>query len=121
MVPRFFRRNVEFVTVCNDIHVSDRSKSHTGTPALPLSLRTKCLKPNVSAYPKTFLTIGDRIRTRRLDLGLLQKQLAASFGVTEDTVCYWENMRVKPSLRNMNRIYQFLCGLRGTVHLDTRD
>ena len=41
-------------------------------------------------------------------LGLYQKHVAVMLGVTEDTVCYWENNRVKPSRRLLTRIVQFL-------------
>jgi len=53
-------------------------------------------------------TLGDRLRATRLDLGLLQKELATMLGVTEDTICYWENNRVKPSRRLMGNVREFL-------------
>ncbi|MGH9967124.1 MAG: helix-turn-helix transcriptional regulator [Pyrinomonadaceae bacterium] len=48
------------------------------------------------------------MRTRRIGLGLYQKEVAAILGVTEDSVCYWENNRVKPSRRIIAKIVQFL-------------
>ena len=53
-------------------------------------------------------TIGDHIRKRRNDLGLLQKEVAKLFKVSEDTVTYWENDRAKPFIRYMPSIIQFL-------------
>jgi DNA-binding XRE family transcriptional regulator len=44
-----------------------------------------------------------------MNLGLYQKDVAALLGVSEDTVCYWENGRVKPSLGLQKRIAKFLC------------
>ena len=43
-------------------------------------------KPLDPAYPTSILTIGDHIRTRRLDLGLYQKDVARMMNVKEDTV-----------------------------------
>jgi len=43
-----------------------------------------------------------------MDLGLHQKDVAAKIGVTVDTICYWENDRVKPSLKLIPRIVEFL-------------
>jgi transcriptional regulator with XRE-family HTH domain len=68
----------------------------------------KAKKPKHSDYPLALNTIGDRLRARRLDLGLLQKELATILGVTEDTVSYRENNRVKPSRRLMDNVWKFL-------------
>jgi transcriptional regulator with XRE-family HTH domain len=68
----------------------------------------KAEKPRNSPYPNVILTIGDRLRARRLDLGLYQRDVAAIVGVTEDSVCYWENNRVKPSPVSVLNIDQFL-------------
>ena len=43
-----------------------------------------------------------------MDLGLQQKQVAAMLGVSEDSVCYWENNRVTPSRLSLTRIVRFL-------------
>lgn len=43
-----------------------------------------------------------------MDLGLYQKGVAVMLGVTEDTICYWENNRVKPSRRLVPKLAQFL-------------
>ncbi len=53
-------------------------------------------KPKPAEYPATLNTLGDRLRARRLDLGLYQKDVAVLFGVTVDTICYRENNRVRP-------------------------
>ncbi len=41
-------------------------------------------------------------------MGLFQKNIARLFGVSTDTVTYWEKGRVKPSKRNLLKIKQFL-------------
>jgi transcriptional regulator with XRE-family HTH domain len=65
-------------------------------------------KPEDSRYPTELRTLGDRLRARRLDLGLRQKDVARLLGVTEDSVCYWESGRVRPSSRMIRRIQDFL-------------
>jgi len=43
-----------------------------------------------------------------MDLGLLQKDVAAIIGVNEDTICYWENDRVRPCSKLAVKAIQFL-------------
>jgi DNA-binding transcriptional regulator YiaG len=81
------------------------------TPALPFChFVLKAEKPKESGYPKLMITIGERLRARRLDLGLFQKDVAVLLGVTEDSVCYWEKGRVKPSNRLLLKVIQFING-----------
>lgn len=60
------------------------------------------------AYPKSLTTLGDHIRKRRLDLGLYQKDMAATLGVTESTVTNWELNRVIPEFTYLPQIITFL-------------
>jgi len=53
-------------------------------------------------------TLGEHLRKRRLDLGLLQKEVAQRLGVHKDTICNWETNRTSPPLRYLPRIIQFL-------------
>jgi transcriptional regulator with XRE-family HTH domain len=50
------------------------------------------------------------MRARRLNLGLHQKDVAIILGVTTDTICYWENNRVRPSSRLLSKLVDFLGG-----------
>jgi DNA-binding XRE family transcriptional regulator len=68
----------------------------------------KAQKPKHADYPKELLTIGDRIRAKRLELGLLQKEVAKIIGVCEDTITYWETNRTKPNKKCMQLIVEFL-------------
>ncbi len=68
----------------------------------------KAQRPLLPAYPKEIKTLGDHIRKKRLDLGLLQKQVAARIGVAESTVYLWETNRVLPEVRSMPGIINFL-------------
>jgi DNA-binding XRE family transcriptional regulator len=53
-------------------------------------------------------TLGEKIRKHRIDLALFQKDVAKLVGVSTYTVTYWEKDRVKPSLKNLDKITQFL-------------
>ena len=91
-------------------------ESHRDRVALPfchITLKTK--KPLPSAYPRTLKTLGDHLRKRRLDLNLLQKEVAQKIGVGETSVYNWENNLAKPALRFIPRIIEFL----GYVPFDT--
>jgi DNA-binding XRE family transcriptional regulator len=88
-------------------------RQHNITPALPIChFVINAPKPKHFGYPIELKTIGDRLMARRMDLGLYQKDVAALLGVTEDTVCYWENGRVKPSPGMEEGISKFLCNDR---------
>jgi transcriptional regulator with XRE-family HTH domain len=65
-------------------------------------------KPTDRGYPAELNTIGDHLKKRRLDNGLLQKEVAAQIGVTKCTIQYWETNRVAPALRFRPRIANFL-------------
>jgi transcriptional regulator with XRE-family HTH domain len=71
-------------------------------------LTLKAKRPLSPAYPQELKTLGDHLRKRRLDLGLLQKDVAQRLGVNKDYVYYWETNRYAPSLQMIARIIQFL-------------
>lgn len=58
-------------------------------------------------YPIHVKAIGEHIRKRRLDLGLLQIELANMIGVTETTVWNWEH-GTEPELIHMPAVLEFL-------------
>jgi transcriptional regulator with XRE-family HTH domain len=68
----------------------------------------KAERPRPSAYPQELKTLGDHIRKKRLDLGLLQREVAEKLGVDKDSVYHWEKNQYAPSLRVIPRIIQFL-------------
>jgi transcriptional regulator with XRE-family HTH domain len=81
----------------------------TLTVALPfchLELRAARRKP--AGYPKQINTLGDHLRARRLDLKLLQKQVADQIGVHELAITGWEGNASIPEVRYMPAIIQFL-------------
>jgi DNA-binding XRE family transcriptional regulator len=65
-------------------------------------------KPRDKAYPKEVKTIGDAVRRRRLDLGLLQKDVAKIVGCDETTILNWERGHTHPSANHMPQVTIFL-------------
>ena len=65
-------------------------------------------KPLHTAYPKQLHTLGDHLRKRRLDLGLLQKEIAKEIGVNKSTITNWELNHNFPELRYIPAIIEFL-------------
>ncbi len=75
------------------------------------SLVLTAKKPVNPTYPKSLeslISLGDHLRKRRLDLGLLQKEVALTLGVDKMTINSWETGRYKPQLGVFPRIMAFL-------------
>jgi transcriptional regulator with XRE-family HTH domain len=53
-------------------------------------------------------TIGDHVRKRRLDLGLLQREVALRIGVDKTTIHNWEAGRTHPNVRALRGAIRFL-------------
>lgn len=68
----------------------------------------KADRPKDPRYPKELNSWGDRIRTRRLDLGLRQSDVAKRIGVALVTLVSWENNKAKPRPEKLIRIRKFL-------------
>jgi len=64
--------------------------------------------PRNSRYPTELRTLSDHLRKRRLDLGLLQREVARKLGVSEATVWQWETRRTEPETQYIPRIHDFL-------------
>jgi transcriptional regulator with XRE-family HTH domain len=78
-------------------------------PALPFChAELRAPKPKPSAYPKQINTLGDHIRTRRLDLNLLQREVGDRIGVDALTITNWESNATNPAIRYIPAIIQFL-------------
>ena len=65
-------------------------------------------KPPNTAYPQQLKTLGDHLRKRRLDLRLLQKEVAKNIGVNKSTITNWELNHNFPELRYIPSIIDFL-------------
>jgi transcriptional regulator with XRE-family HTH domain len=53
-------------------------------------------------------SLGERIRRRRLALGLTQRQAADRLGVDVFTLLGWEKGKWQPAERNLQRIAEYL-------------
>jgi DNA-binding XRE family transcriptional regulator len=65
-------------------------------------------KPVPRAYPRELRTIGDHVRKRRLDMGLLQKEAARIIGVATNTLIIWEKNHRPVAVKLMPKIVAFL-------------
>lgn len=65
-------------------------------------------KPKPLGFVALPVSIGHKLRNYRLELGLLQKDIAELLDVSEDAVTYWENGRANPSQQNLKKIEQLL-------------
>lgn len=65
-------------------------------------------RPSPPVYPSELKTLGDHVRKKRLDLGLLQREVAGLLGIDEATVYNWENNRSSPSLHLIPKVIEFL-------------
>lgn len=61
-----------------------------------------------AGYPDSPKTIGEAIRKRRLDLKLLQKEVARTIGCTTLTLVNWEKGHTAPSVNHMAGVVRFL-------------
>lgn len=77
--------------------------------ALPFSQRRATTsKPLKNNQILDALTLGDKIRNRRLTLGLFQREVAKNFKVSEDTIVNWESNKATPAVRHYPQIIEFL-------------
>jgi hypothetical protein len=77
--------------------------------ALPCChIRLIARKPPPVAYPEGLETLGDHIRKRRLDLGLLQRELGEEPEVDETAIHNWQTNLAFPQLGSMHGIDAFL-------------
>lgn len=95
----------ELMELCKPDHIFRGADTFAKQPKYTLILsRPKELPKGYIFSPET---IGEHIRKRRLDLGLLQIEVARVIGVTESTVWNWEH-GTEPELRHMPKIIEFL-------------
>jgi len=77
-------------------------------PALPfcrIRLQAKKADPR---YPKKLGTFGDHLRKRRLELGLLQREVAERVGADKSSVNAWELNYHQPALHLYPAVVAFL-------------
>jgi len=66
----------------------------------------KAQKP--SLYPRHPTTLGQHLKKRRIELGLLQKEVAGRLGLDECTIGNWEKDRTYPAVRYLPRLIRYL-------------
>ena len=80
-----------------------------GIPALPFChAELRVVKSKPERYPKELNSLGDHIRSRRMDVSLLQKQVAEQIGVCELTITNWERNESRPAVKCIPAIIRFL-------------
>jgi transcriptional regulator with XRE-family HTH domain len=97
--------------VCTGIRAWGVPATRRRRGSLPFSsLRLKSQRPRClpRGYPVAPNALGERIRRRRLDLGLTQRTLARRLGVREETVHLWELDRIRPLARHYGRLVRVL-------------
>lgn len=73
-----------------------------------MPLRLTAERPRDPAYPEELQTIGDHLRARRLDLGLLQKEVAKQLGASHASVLNWEKGHLSPDFTFLPAVIRFL-------------
>lgn len=107
--PKFYSGISELHPEGNCILFADDYKNHRGIPALPFSkLSCSVSKPVEDKRVRVPHSIGEHIRKRRLELGLLQREVAELIGVSENCLTYWENNRSLPQVHSYPTIVSFL-------------
>jgi DNA-binding transcriptional regulator YiaG len=85
-----------------------------GIPALTkCHIRLIARKPpdnlgNRKAYPFEPVSIGDKLRKKRLDLGLSQQDIAQMLNKTKSTIRNWEANRFCPRKCDEQKIKKFI-------------
>lgn len=59
-------------------------------------------------YPKHPKNFGERLRKRRMDLGLTMREIAERLEVSETTVYNWEARNIKPCRRTEEKLKAIL-------------
>jgi DNA-binding XRE family transcriptional regulator len=81
--------------------------SQPGQP-MPIVLPQSYNTGRVIRVPTELNTVGDHIRRKRLDLKMLQREVAEQLGVCEPSLFNWEANTVSPGIECMPAIIRFL-------------
>ena len=89
------------------------------SPKLPLELKSP--KPKCSRYPKEILTVGDELRTVRLDRGFTQHQVAEMIGVNRNFIYEMELNHHTNTIFALHKTYLFLGYIPTTLKIDVSE
>lgn len=99
----------EFAVWCIGIAAGSSHSGHTDMVALPFyQFSINASKPVDYRYPTDLTSIGDHLRKRRLDLGLLQRDVAKLIGVDHASIIHWEKNMNQPMVKYFPAIITFL-------------
>lgn len=54
------------------------------------------------------ITLGEKLRNRRIELGLLQSEVAVIFKTSPESIYLWEKDRVRPSITQYPKVIEYL-------------
>ena len=94
-----------FLNSVNDSNLATHAHSCV---AKLLPVTKTAIRPRNPKYPKELVTLGDHLRSKRLDLGLEQQDVAQVIGVDTDSITNWELNRHPPAIRYYPKIFEFL-------------
>ena len=72
------------------------------------NLKLKANKPPLLDYPKELVTLGDHLKTKRLNDGLSQQSLGEQFGTSGITISSWELSKTNPTAEHLKNIIDYL-------------
>lgn len=101
----------EFFYLSELMELCKSNQTHVGLDTFAYQPKFTLALPIPKELPKGYIlnpkTVGEHIKKRRLDLGLLQIEVAKIIGVSEATIWNWEHGR-EPELRHIPNIIDFL-------------
>ena len=83
-------------------------RNRVNIPALPCCQVTLRQQRRPPRYPREIKNLADHIRARRIQLQLLQRDVASRIGVHKDTVTNWELGHSSPDIYHLPAIFNFL-------------
>lgn len=76
--------------------------------SVPFNELGQNVKKPIEGYRNTPITLGDKIRNKRLELQLFQRDAAVLLGVTESGLVYWERNKAQPQVHLYPKVIEFL-------------
>ena len=87
-------------------------------PISPVRLQTP--KPKHFRYPSGIVTVGDELRSVRIDRGLTQHQVAEMIGVNRNFICEMELGHHTNTIYALHKVFLFLGYIPTTLNIDEK-